>query len=177
MGYSLLLNGKINDEECEFSIGIGKAAQIKYSFKVGDQISGESMPVADKKKDSVDYYKTSKLEILKSVQSKNTYPPWEDISVELEEYRERGHRRLSSNTYKIHCKSCKWGCLMPVEIIVDHWNAQIKKYRFETFCYGPKSCRFYKPGPKRTVPGRKGMNWEEPDWVDEEITSHRSEDE
>jgi len=52
-----------------------------------------------------------------------------------------------------------------------------RQYRFETFCYGPKSCRFYKPGPTRKVQGRKGMSWEEEDWVDEEATSHRGFDE
>jgi hypothetical protein len=46
---------------------------------------------------------------------------------------------------------------MPVEMIID----------------GPKSCRFYKAGPTRKVPGRKGMTWEEEDWVDEEATAHR----
>lgn len=68
---------------------------------------------------------------------------------------------------------CIWGCRMPVEIIIDHWNPDRRKYRFETFCYGPKSCRFYRAGPTRKVPGRKGMTWEEEDWVDEEATSHR----
>ncbi|MFB0555220.1 MAG: hypothetical protein ACETWQ_18085 [Phycisphaerae bacterium] len=29
--------------------------------------------------------------------------------------------------------------------------------------YGPKSCSFYKAGPTRKVPGRKGMSWEEED--------------
>jgi len=66
---------------------------------------------------------------------------------------------------------------MPVIITVDHWNPEQRQYRFETFCYGPKSCRFYKPGPTRKVPGRKGMSWEEEDWVDEEATSHRGFDE
>jgi hypothetical protein len=47
----------------------------------------------------------------------------------------------------------------------------------ETFCYGPKSCSFYKAGPMRKVPGRKGMVWEEEDWVDEDATAHRTMDE
>jgi len=66
---------------------------------------------------------------------------------------------------------------MPVIITVDHWNPEQRQYRFETFCYGPKSCRFYMPGPTRKVPGRKGMSWEEEDRVDEEATSHRRFDE
>jgi len=66
---------------------------------------------------------------------------------------------------------------MSVEMIIDQWNPQYRRYRIETFCYGPKSCRFYKAGPTRKVPGRKGMTWEEEDWVDEEATAHRGPDE
>ena len=54
---------------------------------------------------------------------------------------------------------------MPVEIIVDHWNPEKRRYRTETFCYGPLSCSAYKPGPAPKVPGRNGMAHEEPDWV------------
>jgi len=49
--------------------------------------------------------------------------------------------------YLSKCVPCLWGCMMPVEIIVDHWNPSNKRYRFETFCYGPKSCLFIKQGP------------------------------
>jgi hypothetical protein len=69
-----------------------------------------------------------------------------------------------------------WGCKMPVEMIIDHWNPSHKRYRSETFCYGPKSCSLYRAGRIRTVPGRKGMVWEEEDWVDEQDTAHRSMD-
>jgi len=50
---------------------------------------------------------------------------------------------------------------------------EVKRYRFETFCYGPKSCSLYRSGPTRKVPGRSGMSWEEEAWVDEDATSHR----
>ena len=66
---------------------------------------------------------------------------------------------------------------MPVEMIIDQWNPRKKKYRFETFCYGPKSCVFYKAGPTRKIPGRGGMVWEGEDWVDEDAVSHRGMDE
>jgi len=66
---------------------------------------------------------------------------------------------------------------MAVEIIVDHWNPGRVRYRFETFCYGPKSCGFYKSGKVRIVPGRKGMVWKEENWVDEDATAHRGVDE
>jgi hypothetical protein len=66
---------------------------------------------------------------------------------------------------------------MPVEMIIDQWKPDVRRYRFETFCYGPKSCPFYAAGGTRKVPGRKGMVWEEEDWVDKSETSHRGDDE
>ena len=66
---------------------------------------------------------------------------------------------------------------MAVEMILDHWNPQQRRYRFETFCYGPKSCSFYRAGATRKVPGRRGMSREEEDWVDQEATAHRGWDE
>jgi len=62
------------------------------------------------------------------------------------------------------------------EMIIDHWNPSQKKYRFETFCYGPKSCSLYQAGATRKVPGRRGMTWEEEDWVVGNAASHRGPD-
>ena len=178
LGYCLLIDGVVGDEAREFSIGIGKAAHRKHQFQVGDKVSGESLPVTDKYKEPVEFYKTSKLQIVERSEGKEEPPPpWHGIPIVLETYRWRGHRRLSARTYERRCQSCIWGCRMPVEIIVDHWQPDTKRHRFETFCYGPKSCSYYKPGPVRKVPGRRGMVWEEADWVDEENTAHREPDE
>ena len=65
---------------------------------------------------------------------------------------------------------------MAVEMIIDQWDQSNKKYRYETMCYGPKSCSLYKAGPKRIVPGRKGMKYVEEDRIDEDATSHRGPD-
>jgi len=99
------------------------------------------------------------------------------VPPELEVYRERGHCRLAARTYDTKCSSCMWGAKMPVEIIVDNWNPSRKKYRFETFCYGPLSCELYKAGPNRKVEGRNGMVFVEEDWIDAMNTEHRGEDE
>ena len=178
LGYCLLVEGVIDVEAREFSIGIGKGAHQKHQFQVGDEVCGESVPVADERKEPVEFYKTSKLKVLKrSGDEARSSPPWHGVPVDLDSYRARGHRRLSARTYESKCRSCVWGCRMPVVMIVDQWQPGKKRYRFETFCYGPKSCRSYKPGPIRRVPGRHGMVWEEPDWVDEEATAHRGPDE
>ena len=62
-------------------------------------------------------------------------------------------------------------------MIVDHWNPGVRRYRQETFCHGPISCPLYKAGPTRKVPGRKGMSWEEGDWIDPQDIAHRGPEE
>jgi hypothetical protein len=177
LGYCLVIQGAIGDEAREFSIGIGKATQEKHQFQVGDQLSGESAPVADARREPVEYYRTSRLKVSRREADRSwNPPPWHGSPPDLETYQWRGHRRLSARTYSSKCTGCIWGCRMAVEMIIDPWNPGMR-YRTETFCYGPRSCRYYKAGPRRIVPGRKGMRWEEPDWVDEQATDHRELDE
>lgn len=182
LGYMLRINGVIDGQELEFLVGIGKGAQAKHEFRVGDVVSGQCEPVQDSRTEAVEFYKVSKLKLLgrteeEQGQGQCKVPPWLGVLPELAVYRQRGHRRLDVRTYEAKCSGCKWGCRMAVEMVIDQWKPGKKKYRYETFCYGPKSCLFYKAGPTRKVPGRKGMSWEEEDWIDEDAVSHRSMDE
>ena len=189
LGYALVLKGVIDLHEGEstyrqvnsetiFTVGIGKAAQQKYQFCAGDEVTGECEPVGDTSMEPVDYYKASRLKkTAHNTRQSHKSPPWQGAPPALEVYRESGHRRLAARTYDSKCTTCMWGCRMPVEIIIDHWNPGRRDYRFETFCYGPLSCEFYKAGPTRKVKGRNGMVYVEEDWVDEEETGHRESDE
>ena len=179
LGYAITLDGEINDQNTTFAIGIGKAAHGKHQFKVNDVISGECVPVPDPELEPTQYYKVSKLKLItRSTTIINNSEPWELVPPELEVYRERGHRRLAARTYETKCSTCMWGCRMPVEIIIDNWNPRgKKKYRYETFCYGPLNCKLYKAGPNRKVEGRNGMVYVEEDWVDVQMTEHRDPDE
>jgi len=176
-GYVLGIDGICGDEVGEFLIAVGKGAHEKYQFQIGMELSGQSVPVNDQRLEIAGFYKTSKIKIENNVDSPITKgPPFHGIPTNLPVYRERGHRRLDSKTFTANCTTCIWGCKMPVEIIIDQWDPSKKKYRFETFCYGPKSCPLYHAGVTRKVPGRRGMTWEEEDWVDEDATSHRADD-
>lgn len=176
MGYALRIGGSLDGEDREFLIGIGKAAQAKHAFRVGDEASGSSVAVQDPRTEPVEYYKTSALKLIERAAEAAGAPPFHGAPTTLETYRARGHRRLDARTYTASCSTCVWACRMPVEITIDHWNPTQKRYRFETFCYGPKSCRLYRAGPTRKVPGRKGMSFEEEDWVDDDATAHRRDD-
>lgn len=178
LGYTLRLYGTLDGEDRAFAVAIGKAAQAKHGFRVGMQVNGQGQRVPDRRRETADLYKASRLHVLDTPPESKSGPPWTTAPPELPVYRKRGHRRLAERTFSGEiCRACIWGCEMPVEMIIDHWNPDPRQYRTETFCYGPKSCKIYCAGPTREVPGRKGMTYVEEDWVDEDATSHRDDDE
>ncbi len=177
LGYVLRVRGPLAGEAGEFLVAIGKGAQARHAFRAGDRVRGLGVPVADPRLETAGLYKASGLHVeARGPEEVSPSPPFRGVPPELEVYRERGHRRLAARTYATRCTTCLWGCEMPVVIIVDPWNPGRRRYRRETFCYGPKSCPVYRAGPTRKVPGRQGMSWEEEDWVDEDATSHRGPD-
>jgi hypothetical protein len=174
LGYALRMHGNVGSEEREFIVGVGEAAHAKHQFRAGDQVSGEALPVADPRLETVEFYKVSNLRVeRREAVEQKPQPPWCGIAPSLSVYRERGHRRLAARTYENKCTLCVWGCHMAVEMIIDHWNPSHRRYRTETFCYGPLACRLYRPGPERKVPGRRGMTYTEESWIDEDATAHR----
>jgi hypothetical protein len=177
LGYLLRVRGTLDGEAREFVVAIGKGAHARHELRAGDRVAGQGVRVADPRLETADLYKVSGLSVVARAGDPGAVPPpFHGMPPALEVYRARGHRRLAANTYSEKCRTCMWGCEMPVEMIIDQWNPSERRYRRETFCYGPKSCRLYRAGPTRKVPGRRGMTWEEADWVDEEATGHRGPD-
>jgi len=177
LGYLLRIEGTVGRVSGEFRVGIGSGTQAKHQLRIGDQLDGLGHRVADSRLEAADIYKVSKLKLMRRGEELATTAPWHGVPPPLPVYRERGHRRLAVATYDSKCQSCFWGCAMPVEMVIDQWNPDRRRYRTETFCYGPLSCSRYKPGPTRKVPGRNGMTYEEEDWVDKDATAHRGPDE
>jgi hypothetical protein len=64
LGYVLLLKGMVEGDSRNFIVAVGKGAQNKHGFKVGDKIEGMSEPVTDERQEVANYYKASKLRIL-----------------------------------------------------------------------------------------------------------------
>ena len=157
-GYILEVEGQRGDkDEASFQIKITSSSQDQNQFRVGDKVLGEG----------------ALIQLQQRAPDSAKSPPWQVPAPPLSIYQERGYRRLSTKTYSSSCTSCIWGVCADVEMIIDQWKPSQREYRTETFCYGPLSCRLYKPGPKRKVPGRRGMTYIEEDWVDEQETSHR----
>jgi len=176
LGYVLHIDGICGGQPGQVLIAVGKATHQKHQFQTGMVLQGQSAPVEDPRRETAALYRTSKLKVVQPTASPPPLgPPFLGIPPDMETYHDRGHLRLDARTYAAKCSTCIWGCRMPVEMIIDPWNPSVR-YRFETFCYGPKSCAFYRPGPARKVPGRKGMTYIEDDWVDEDATAHRGPD-
>lgn len=176
LGYVLTLDGTVSGEPRIFAVAIGPGAQAKHEFRVGNDVSGVAVPVADPQMETASLYKASGLAIRARHSAPDGHPPWLGLAPPLPIYRERGHRRLDADRYAQHCTACIWGCRMVVEIMKDNWKGEITSVRHETFCYGPKSCSLYKAGPKRRVTGRNNAVWIEEDWVGEDATAHRGPD-
>jgi hypothetical protein len=177
LGFLLRIKGSVGGMNSAFRVGVGSTAHAKHQFQVGDSVEGVGHRVADARLEIADIYKAARMRVTHGGPEPVSAAPWHGVAPPLPVYRERGHRRLATMTYDGKCQSCIWGCAMPVEIIIDNWNPDKRRYRTETFCYGPLSCRVYKAGPTRRVVGRHGMAYEEPDWVDQDATAHRAPDE
>lgn len=157
LGYVLRVRGDLGGEDFEFVVAIGKAAHEKQGFRVGDDVSGEGVRVVDPDLETADLYKVRGLKVgARGPAERSPAPSFTGVPPTLEQNRAGGHRRLAAGTYAQKCASCLWGCEMAVEMIIDPWNPSKKRYRRETFCYGPKDCTLYAAGPCRKVPGRKG---------------------
>jgi hypothetical protein len=157
LGYVLRVEGTREDEPGGFLIAIGKAAQAKHRFQAGMEASGQAVPVPDPRLETAGFFKASGLKILRNTQGDPPAgPPFHLLPPDLETYRSRGHRRLDTRTYDAKCTTCIWGCRMPVEMIIDHWNPSKKRYRFGPFVTARKAAHFTGPDRHARCRGERG---------------------
>lgn len=168
LGYTLIMDVVVDGKECKYlRVAVGQKAHEKNSFRMGDRVSGEALPLEIPEREWADLYKVSGLKVTCRGNPSEDRPADSagGIAPPLSVYREKGHVRLDPCTYVSKCRQCPWGVVMATEIIVDHWSPHNNtKWRDETHCYGPSDCANYKAGKPRTVPGRKpGMVWVDDD--------------
>ena len=173
LGYVLVIDGTMDWLPTEgFRVAVGPKAHEKHQFRIGDDLPGAAVPVADEETEWTTPYKVSELRFFGRGPAEQDVPANPDggIAPPLPEYRERGHRRLDQKNYEENCQHCPFGLVMPTEIIIDQWNpTNNRKWRFETHCYGPRDCPRYRPGKPYRVQGRKpGMVWVDDDVAREE---------
>jgi hypothetical protein len=147
----LFLEGEVNGNKATFSLAISEKQQEKFAFRICDNATGTAWTKLNGVNDYADYYRVGKLKIISHAEKIETKPPPYLISPpDMATYKLRGARMLALNSYKGKCFQCAWAAMAAVEIEYN-WG-KTKKYRFESFCYGPTSCDFYKMGRARAVP-------------------------
>lgn len=151
-GYNIFLAGVADDEARQFSVAVSEKQQEKLRFHIGDEISGTAWTKKYVKWEYADYYRAGSLKKLSAAVTvdEDSISPWTGEVPELSVYDWRGCRMLDTRTYKSKCFTCKWACMANVAIEFD-WGIS-QKFRFESFCYGPKNCKLYKMGKPRAVP-------------------------
>ncbi len=127
-GCALRINGRCGEEPGEFLIAVGQGAHEKHRFRAGMELKGQCVSVDDERMETAGFYKISGLKVVKdSAGGPPAGPPFLGMPPDLPTYRARRHRRLDAWTYETKYTACIWGCRMPVEMIVDHWNPTQKK--------------------------------------------------
>ena len=149
---------------------------MKYHFHIGDKIRGTAWTKMYPKLEYADYYRAGGIKKLISAPiDEETREPWTGEVPELSVYDWRGCRMLDIRSWKGKCFSCKWACMANVTIEYN-WGIT-QKYRFESFCYGPKNCKRYRMGKPRAVPYKGcGSDYDE-GWLDDICTENRDDEE
>lgn len=174
-GYNIFLRGVVEEEEKSFSIAISEKQQKKYRFHIGDEVSGTAWTKMYPKLEYADYYRVGLLrKLVETVQpDENTKEPWVGEVPELSVYDWRGCRMLDRRSWNSKCFRCRWACMANVTIEYN-WGVS-QKFRFESFCYGPKNCKLYKMGKPRAVPYKDCGSLYDEGWLDEICTERREE--
>jgi len=178
IGFNLFLEGCADDVDKPFVIAISEKQQQTGGFAIGDVIKGTAWTKLCPEREFADYYRAGALRRIsrEETTARTDPPPWIMPPPDMATYEYRGARMLGKSQWKSKCFQCVWATMSNVEIIWD-FDRKISKYRFESFCYGPKSCKYYKMGKARSVPYRdRGSSLDE-GWLDEIITERRDYDE
>jgi len=173
IGYNLFLDGEAGGMEGQFSVAISEKQQEKLGFRIGDEVKGTAWTKLYEVTDYADYYRAGGFKIIERLKQadRTTAPPYMLTPPDLETYEWRGARMLSKASWKGKCFPCVWANMAAVEIEYN-WGVS-KKYRFESFCYGPKSCKLYKMGKPRAVPYKNRGTFYDEGWLDDICAENR----
>lgn len=177
LGYTIFLVGECEEGLTEFAVAISEKQQEKAGFRMGDKIQGTAWTKKYPNREFSDFYRAGALKLMeKNNIILESSCPWIGEMPDMKTYEERGARMLSKSLWEGKCFTCYWAAMANVEIQWD-FDRDIKKYRFESFCYGPKSCKNYKPGRARSVPYKNRESALDQGWLDEICTDGRGDDE
>ncbi|MBS6396448.1 MAG: hypothetical protein KH452_04765 [Clostridiales bacterium] len=191
---------KSTSGQYDFCIAISEKQEEKLQIRIGDVLKGSAWTKKYPEIEFADYYRAGALKKVTSSGEENIPlpnviidrdhtrydgmpiprvnsgeypgPPWKMTVPPLEVYAWRGERMLSKSCWKGKCFQCIWANMANVTVQYD-FDRNIVKNRFETFCYGPLSCKYYKMGPARAVPYKGMSSVKDEGWLDEICVEYR----
>lgn len=173
IGYNIFVAGKCDEGLEVFCVAISEKQHLKSDFRIGDVVSGTGWTKKYSNREFADFYRAGSLKIHKKCKpAEDSECPWTGRMPLMDVYEYRGARMLAKSMWNGKCFTCYYAAMANVEIQWD-FDRDVKKYRFESFCYGPKSCKNYKPGRSRAVPDKGGKSALDDGNLDEMLTDHR----
>ena len=184
----------------DFCIAISEKQEQKLEIHIGDELKGTAWTKKYPEIEFADYYRVGGIKKIRSgsedIARKMTVtideinkrydgtpiprvncadypgPPWKQEVPPLEIYSWRGERMLSKASWRGKCFQCIWANMANVTVQYD-FDRNLVRNRFETFCYGPLSCEYYKMGPARAVPYNGMTGVKDEGWLDEICVEYR----
>lgn len=173
LGFNLFMDGEANGQTGRFIVAISNAQYNKYQFRIGDVFKGTAWPCIKARHDIADYYRAGKFKVLARAEktADSLGPPFMGVLPGIEVFQRRGARMLNAKRWRKQCFCCIWANKSAVEI--EYKFGKVKRYRQETFCYGPLSCPLYDMGPPRKVPYFDEPPLLDEGWMDDICTEGR----
>lgn len=189
-----------NSDKYDYCVAVSEKQALKLPISIGDILKGTGWTKKYPETEYADYYRAGSIKKLKAADvasqpmivttdTVNTRydgtpiprvnsadyngPPWKLCVPPLEIYAWRGERMLSKSAWKGKCFQCIWANMANVAIQYD-FDRNIVRNRFETFCYGPLSCKFYSMGPARAVPYKGVTGVKDQGWLDDICVENRN---
>ena len=179
LGFNIWAEGEAAGHSEKFIVAISDTQHGKLQPRIGDVVKGTAWPCKQAKHEIADFYRAGGLKLISrpDAQTEHETPPFSNPLPLLEEFEARGARMLDQKRWRKACMTCMWANKSAVEIEYN-FDTRAKRYRNETFCYGPKSCPLYKMGAPRPVPyyGRDFTVMDD-GGLDDCCTGHRDYDE
>lgn len=197
---SYCANHRANDEY-DYSVALSDKQAQKLLISIGDELKGTAWTTLYPECEYASFYRAGGLKKIHAVDSSiplpvldtehTTYdgtaiprvdcshypgPPWEMVPPPLEIYAWRGARMLSKSSWSHKCFKCIWANMANVTVQYD-FDRNLVRNRFETFCYGPLNCKYYKMGAARAVPYKGMSGIKDQGWLDEICVQYRLNDE
>jgi len=185
-------------DKYDFCVAVSEKQAQKAQIHIGDVMKGTAWTKLYPETEFADYYRAGGIKKLETLPARQMSieidtvstrydgtpiprvnsadypgPPWKTEVPPLEIYAWRGERMLSKSSWKGKCFQCIWANMANVTIQYD-FDRNLVRNRFETFCYGPLSCKYYKMGPARAVPYKGRDSASDQGWLDEICVEYRN---